>query len=249
MLVSGPRIRGATAPPAPVAALVSLGRMTPIPATAVARSRTLGEARWSPGGARLAWLDAFGGRVDLVVAAADGSTPAVTLTAAVPVTPLGAYGGGGYCWAGDDTLVYAAADGRLVVIDVDGGGRRVLSRDGRAAAPTVAPGGDRVAFVLERDDACDVAVVPLDGSDWPRRLSHADYAWDPAWSADGTPAGLARVGPPEHAVGRVADHARRARLRAGRRGVSPAATTSRSASPGSRPPTTRSRSCRKPAGG
>ena len=186
MLVSGPRIRGTTAPPAPVAALVSLGRMTPIPATAVARSRTLGEARWSPGGARLAWLDAFGGRVDLVVAAADGSTPAVTLTAAVPVTPLGAYGGGGYCWAGDDTLVYAAADGRLVVIDVDGGGRRVLSRDGRAAAPTVAPGGDRVAFVLERDDACDVAVVPLDGSDWPRRLSHADYAWDPAWSADGT---------------------------------------------------------------
>ncbi len=62
----------------------------------------------------------------------------------------------------------------------------MLSRDGRAAAPTVAPGGDRVAFVLERDDACDVAVVPLDGSDWPRRLSHADYAWDPAWSVDGT---------------------------------------------------------------
>ena len=62
-----------TAPPAPVAALVSLGRMTAISAAAVARSRTLGEARWSPGGARLAWLDAFGGRVDLVVAAADGS--------------------------------------------------------------------------------------------------------------------------------------------------------------------------------
>ena len=41
----------------------------------MARSRTLGEARWSPGGARLAWLEAFGGRVDLVVAAADGSAP------------------------------------------------------------------------------------------------------------------------------------------------------------------------------
>ncbi len=40
--------------------------------------------------------------------------------------------------------------------------------------------------MLERDDTCDVAVVPLDGSDWPRRVSHADYAWDPAWSADGT---------------------------------------------------------------
>jgi dipeptidyl aminopeptidase/acylaminoacyl peptidase len=160
--------------------------MTGISAAAVARSRTLAEARWSPGGACLAWLDAFGGRVDLLVAPADGSSPAVTLTAEVPVTPLGAYGGGGYCWADDDTLVYATADGRLVAIDVCGGGLRVLSRDGRAAAPTIAPGGERVAFVVERDDACDIAVVPLDGSDWPRRMSHADYAWDPAWSSDGT---------------------------------------------------------------
>jgi dipeptidyl aminopeptidase/acylaminoacyl peptidase len=158
---------------------------TGISAAAVARSRTLGEARWSPGGTRLAWLEAFGGRVDLVVAPSDGSGPAVTVTAEFPVTPLGAYGGGGYCWARDDLLVYAAADGRLLAIPARGGGVRVLSRDGRAAAPAVAPGGDRVAFVLERDDACDVAVVALDGSDWPRRVSHADYAWDPSWSADG----------------------------------------------------------------
>ncbi len=125
MQVRGQVIPRITEPPGPVAALVSLGRMTGISAAAVARSRTLGEARWSPGGTCLAWLDAFGGRVDLVVAAADGSTPAVTLTAEVPVTPVGAYGGGGYCWAGDDTLVYAAADGRLVAIDVTGGGIRV----------------------------------------------------------------------------------------------------------------------------
>src|SRR5262249_33881510 len=39
-------------------AVVSLRSMTGISAAAVARSRTLGEARWSPGGARLAWLDA-----------------------------------------------------------------------------------------------------------------------------------------------------------------------------------------------
>ncbi len=62
----------------------------------------------------------------------------------------------------------------------------MLSHDGRAAAPTVAPGGDRIAFVLERDDACDVAVVGLDGAGWPQRVSRADYAWDPAWSPDGS---------------------------------------------------------------
>jgi dipeptidyl aminopeptidase/acylaminoacyl peptidase len=160
--------------------------MDAISAAAVARSRTLGEARWSPSGHRLAWLDAFGGRVDLVVAPADGGTPPVVVTAEFPVTPLGAYGGGGYCWATDDVLVYAAADGRLLAIGATGGPVRVLAREGRAAAPTATRAGDRIAFVLERDDACDVAVVPLDGSAWPQRVSRADYAWDPAWSADGS---------------------------------------------------------------
>jgi Tol biopolymer transport system component len=158
----------------------------PISAAAIARSRTLGEPRWAPGGRRLAWLDAMGGRVDLVVAPADGTSPPVVATAEVPVTPIGAYGGGGYCWASDDELVYAAADGRLVAIAATGGPVRVLARDGRAAAPAIAPGGGRVAFVLERDDACSIAMVALDGSEWPQRRSTADYAWDPAWSPDGS---------------------------------------------------------------
>jgi dipeptidyl aminopeptidase/acylaminoacyl peptidase len=160
--------------------------MTGISAAAVARSRTLGEARWSPDGARLAWLDAFGGRVDLVVGPADGDGPEVVLSAEVPVTGLGAYGGGGYCWVDPATLVYAAADGRLLAVPAGGGAVRVLSRDGRAAAPAASPDGHRVAFVLERADSCDVAVVDVDGRTWPRRMSHADYAWDPSWSADGT---------------------------------------------------------------
>src|SRR3954470_12359934 len=158
--------------------------MIGISAAAVARSRTLGEARWSPGGTRMAWLDAFGGRVDLVVAPADGRGPDVTVTAEVAVTSLGAYGGGGYSWVDDDTLVYAAADGRLVAIAASGGPVRVLSRDGRAAAPAVSPDGSRIAFVVERDDSCDIALTDVGGRGWPRRLSHADYAWDPTWSAD-----------------------------------------------------------------
>jgi dipeptidyl aminopeptidase/acylaminoacyl peptidase len=160
--------------------------MTGISAAAVARSRTLGEARWSPGGTHLAWLDAFGGRVDLVVGPADGRGPDAVVTAELPVTGLGAYGGGGYCWVDDDTLVYAAADGRLLAVAASGGPVRVLSSDGRAAAPAASPDGRRVAFVLERDDSCDVAVIDVDGGAWPRRLSHADYAWDPTWSSDGS---------------------------------------------------------------
>jgi dipeptidyl aminopeptidase/acylaminoacyl peptidase len=93
--------------------------------------------------------------------------------------------GGGWCWAGPDEVVVAAGDGRLLVLPVAGGAPRVLSRDGRAVAPAVSARGE-VAFTISRDDAEDIAVVPLDGSRWPVRVSHADFAWDAAWSPDGS---------------------------------------------------------------
>lgn len=157
-----------------------------VSAAMVARSRTVAEPRWSPSGRLVAWVDAFDGVASAVVAPTDGSRPPRVVSADAAVISVGAYGGGALAWGGDDRLVYAAADGRLLLVDPAGGAPRVLSRDGRAAAPTVAPDGTRVAFVLERDDACDVAVAPLDGSAWPVRVSvDADYAWDPAWAPSG----------------------------------------------------------------
>jgi dipeptidyl aminopeptidase/acylaminoacyl peptidase len=143
----------------------------------LARSHGVGEPRWSPGGERLAWTDHFDGRVDLVVAAADGSSAPVVVTAHRGV-------GGGWCWASDHELVVATDDGRLITMAPDGAPGRVLHRDGDAIAPAVSARGE-VAFAIERDDACDVAIVPLDGSAWAVRVSQADYAWDPAWSPDG----------------------------------------------------------------
>src|SRR5688572_11793419 len=154
----------------------------------VARSHVIAEPRWSPSGRHLAWVDAFDRRADLVVARADRATPPRVLTADLPVTSVGAYGGGAFAWVDDDRVVYATTDGRLVVVSVSEGsaGARLLSRDGRAAAPVVSPDGYRVAFILERDDSCDIAIAPVDGSAWPARVSHdADYAWDPAWAPDG----------------------------------------------------------------
>ena len=148
----------------------------------VARSHGVGDPRWSPGGERLAWTDSFDGRVDLVVAAGR------RLGAARSSSPPTCAVGGGWCWAGDDEVVVVAGDGRLVAIAIDATRRRrarVLTRDGHAVAPAVSARGE-VACAIERDDACDIAVVPLDGSAWPVRVSHADYAWDPAWSPDGS---------------------------------------------------------------
>lgn len=153
----------------------------------VARSRQVAEPRWSREGRFLAWVEAFDGRADVVVAPADVSGPPRTVTADAPAKSVAAYGGGVFDWARGGTLVYAAADGRLLALPHTGGPPRPLTREGRASAPATSPDGSRVAFVLEGDDTCDIAVVPLDGSAWPVRLTDgADYAFDPAWSPDGT---------------------------------------------------------------
>jgi dipeptidyl aminopeptidase/acylaminoacyl peptidase len=62
----------------------------------------------------------------------------------------------------------------------------VLSSEGRPAAPAAPVDGSRVAFVLELDDACDVMVVDLESHRPPWRVSRSDFAWDPAWSPDGS---------------------------------------------------------------
>jgi dipeptidyl aminopeptidase/acylaminoacyl peptidase len=143
----------------------------------LSRSRSVSSPRWSPSGTRLAWVESYDGRADVVVAPADGSGPPTVVSAECGV-------GGGYAWIDDDALVVAGADGRLAVVSAAGGVDRVLTQDGRALGPVVSARG-MVACAMERDDACDVATVPLDGSGWPERVSHADYAWDPAWSPDG----------------------------------------------------------------
>lgn len=152
----------------------------------IAWSRVVAEPRWSPDGARLAWVSAFGGRSDVIVVPTDGSAPAIVATGDTGVTGVGAYGGGGFAWAGPDQLVVAAADGRLMVTPSDGGPATVLAAAARVAAPALSPDGTQVAFILEDDHRCVVAVASVDGSAPPAVLSAADYAWDPAWSPDGT---------------------------------------------------------------
>ncbi len=180
----------------------------PLPAALIARSGAVGEPRWAPGGRSLGWVEGFGGRADVVVAPMEEvvapmeevvapmegvepeaprvtAGPSAVVTAETGAAGIGAYGGGVWCWVGPDHVALAAADGPLVLVPVAGGPVRVLCDEGRAFAPTASPDGTVVAFVLETDDECDVAVVPLEGGVAARRLSHADYAWDPAWSPDG----------------------------------------------------------------
>src|SRR5260370_37743166 len=105
----------------------------------VARSHLVGEPRWSPDGQRVAWVDAFAGRADVLVAPADGSGPAVVATADAPVRA----GGGAFTRADPDRLPIAAADGRLLAPPPPRGARTNLA-DGRPApAPARSPHGTR----------------------------------------------------------------------------------------------------------
>jgi dipeptidyl aminopeptidase/acylaminoacyl peptidase len=67
---------------------------------------------------------------------------------------------------------------------VSGGPATTVARDGHASAPTAARDG-RILFACERDDSLDVAETWADARAWPQRWSRADFAWDPAVSADG----------------------------------------------------------------
>lgn len=152
----------------------------------VVRSHRVAEPRWSRDGRFLAWVDAFGGRSDIVVVPADQSAAPHVVTADTAAKSVAAYGGGVFDWAPDGSIVYAAAGGRVLVAGRDGGPPRELTSHGQASAPSVSADGRWVAFVLEGEDACDIAVVPFDGSAWPVKISRgADYAFDPAWSPDG----------------------------------------------------------------
>ncbi len=134
------------------------------------------EPRWSPDGSALAW-----------VAAVDGVGALYVEGRPDRVVSVGGTRGGVWAWVDAERLIVVDGDGGLRVVRRDGVPEAAVAGiRGRPAAPAVSPDGTRVAFVDEADDACVIAVAPLDGSGPARVVSRgADYSWDPAWSPDG----------------------------------------------------------------
>ena len=114
-----------------------------------------------------------------------GLTQAVT-TEPAPGGGIG-YGGALFSVSGD-ALVFAGRDGRLYRIDLKTGVQQAITPvyEG-VAAPALSPDGRYVAFLAEQDGGCNLLLVDAAGAQLPLRLTdHAWYAFNPAWSPDGT---------------------------------------------------------------
>lgn len=152
-----------------------------------AHLRTLGAPRPSPDGQRIAFVEDYNGRADLFVVDRDGGVPVQVSAEHAAPGVSGLYGAaGGFDWSPDGRrLVYTSPDdGHLWTVGIDGRDCRRVDNTQGAAQPCWSAGD--IAFIQTRLDqeAVDVAVVPGDGADWPRRANppgrfYLDARWSP----------------------------------------------------------------------
>lgn len=159
--------------------------MPPIPVDWCLSARELTEPRLSPDGSTVGYVVAEGGRSSIVIVPVGGGSPR-PLTLEPQPRPGRSLGGGCWDWTPDgESIVYVAADGDLWAQRVDGASlRRLTDRaaDGPLQAPSVAPDGTAVAFVV---DTASIWVVELE-SRATLRIDGGlhDFCADPCWSPD-----------------------------------------------------------------
>ena len=169
----------------------------------VAAGRSLAQACLSPDGLWIAFVAGSGGSTIVVVSLGDGPVPTpgpeVVVTYDPPAAGCHPSGGGVYGWHPDSaSLVYSAKDGGIYAVPRNGGVGRQVVRAPAARhcwAPVVSRDGAWVAFVLESDDAQEIAIAPMDGSAGLDPIvvasgPTAEFRIDPTWGerrlGDGT---------------------------------------------------------------
>jgi len=157
---------------------------SPIQPKSLAYGLRLSGVAWDSDGRTLLWLE---GRSDrgVLVCARPGEAPR-DLTTDLSVRARVGYGGGDFTVAGG-YVYFVASSGRLYRQPLEPGPAVPLTPEyGYAASPTVSPDGRWVLFVHHYEGTDGLAVVDVEGGQWPQKLVYGDdFYMQPRWHPDG----------------------------------------------------------------
>lgn len=144
---------------------------------------------WAPDGSRIAYVSQVGGSHLVVATAATGRVMVETGAGVGPISrPAWSPDGRRIAYA-EQVDIDAGAQpesSRVVVVNADGGGRRVLV--GQASDPAWSPDGSKIAYVAyvsRLAESGDIAVANADGSGARNLTATQDGELRPAWSPTG----------------------------------------------------------------
>ncbi|HPR35301.1 MAG TPA: prolyl oligopeptidase family serine peptidase [Anaerolineaceae bacterium] len=157
---------------------------SPITPAMLAGGIRLNDVQWSPDGNYMVWSQSLDGKTSLF--AKPAHDPAFNLSGELNPSGGVGYGGGDFC-AGREGVAFAERNGRLYFKPyADGVARPITPAFGGCASPVITPDERFVIFVHTYENKDVLAIVPLDGSAWPRILRQgADFYMQPAVSPDG----------------------------------------------------------------
>ncbi len=150
-------------------------------------------AAWSPDGKKVAvfgiydWEDP---QPILYIADADGSNMKEISD------QVGLYSSAQFSWSPDGTKLvyssnrpgrYGSLRAKIVVVNADGSGEKIISGDLRAIQPSWSPAGDRIACIAYLNESTRLVTMTPEGQD-VRVISPAGayQCFSPTWSPDGT---------------------------------------------------------------
>ncbi len=158
---------------------------SPLKAKELASAHKLLDIQFGEGGAAVVWLESRAGQTTLIMQRGDDAPRELT---GADTRIRGGFGyGGGEFTVQDDTVVYIVNSNRLYVQSLAGGrARPITPAFGAAAAPRLSPDGRWVAFVHTDENVDGLALVDVDGRDFPRKLAYGtDFVMQPAWHPSG----------------------------------------------------------------
>ena len=159
---------------------------SPVTAKSLATTLRLSEPAWDTDGQTIAWVEGRSDRGVLVTYRFDEGTTR-DLTSDLSVRAFVGYGGGDFTLAHGHAYFVGQADQRIYRQSLKHGSAKAITPAfGAASTPVVSPDGRWLAYVHTYEDVDSIAVVPTDGSAWPRRVGEGrDFYMQPTWHPAG----------------------------------------------------------------